>query len=315
MAKVITPSVLDAIFQGYSFIFNDALKGVEPVWKKVGMETPSLASAENYGWLGQMPRMREWIGDRVVNALDAFGYQIKNKTFEETFALKREQIEDDQYGLFNPIAAELGRSVALFPDELVFGLLSQGSTSACFDGQNFFDSNHPVKDANGKLTFVSNVQGGGSGPWWYLLDTTRAVKPMIFQNRRRFQFVSKLDPNTSDRVWLRNEYSYGVDGRCNAGFGLWQLAYASNQPLNRANFRAARQAMINLKGDYGRPLGINPNLLAVGPSLEQTARDLIHSKFLPVDGAPGEAALVGGVGVIDNTDQNIVEVFMTPWLS
>jgi phage major head subunit gpT-like protein len=315
MVKVITPSVLDAIFQGYSFIFNDALKGVEPTWKKVAMETPSSASAENYGWLGQMPRMREWIGDRVVNSLDSFGYQIKNKTFETTFALKREQIDDDQYGLFNPIAAELGRSVGLFPDELVYGLFAAGFTTHCFDGQNFFDTNHPVKDANGNNTFVSNVLGGGNSPAWYLLDTTKSIKPFIFQNRRRFQFVSKQDPNTSDRVWLRNEYSYGVDGRCNAGFGLWQLAYASNQPLNRANLRAARQAMINLKGDFGRPLGIKPNLLVVGPSLEQTARDLIKSKFLPVDGAPGEPALVGGVGLIDNTDQDIVEIFMSPWLA
>jgi phage major head subunit gpT-like protein len=315
MPKIITPSVLDAIFQGYNFIFNDALKGIEPTWKKVGMETPSSASAENYGWLGQMPRMREWIGDRVVNSLDSFGYQIKNRTFETTFALKREQIEDDQYGLFNPIAAELGRSVALFPDELIYALFSAGFATRCFDGQNFFDTNHPVKDANGATTFVSNVQGGGASPAWYLLDTTKAIKPFIFQNRRRFQFVSKMDPNTSDQVWLRNEYSYGVDGRCNAGFGLWQLAYASNQPLNRANFRAARQAMINLKADFGRPLGIKPNLLVVGPSLEQTARDLIQSKFLPVDGTPGGAVMTGALGMIDNTDQNIVEVFMSPWLS
>lgn len=315
MPKIITPSVLDAIFQGYSFIFNDALKGTPPTWSKVGMETPSSASAENYGWLGQMPRMREWVGDRVVNALDSFGYQIKNRTFETTFALKREQIEDDQYGLFNPIAAELGRSVASFPDELIYGLFAAGFSKACFDGQNFFDTNHPVKDANGNPTFVSNVQGGGAGPNWYLLDTSKSIKPFIFQNRRRFEFIAKTNPQTSDAVFNRNEYVYGVDGRCNAGYGLWQLAYASNQPLTRANFRAARQAMINLKGDFGRPLGVSPTLLVVGPSLEQTARDLIQSKFLPVDGVPGGAAMVNAAGLIDNTDQNIVEVFMSPWLA
>jgi len=60
---------------------------------------------------------------------------------------------------------------------------------------------------------------------------------------------------------------------------------------------------------------VTPNVLVCGPSLEQTARDLIKAKFLPVDGAPGEAALVGAVGLIDNTDQDIVEVFMSPWLT
>ena len=49
------------------------------------MEVPSTAAAENYGWLGQMPRIREWGGDRVVSSLDSFGYQIKNKKFFTQF--------------------------------------------------------------------------------------------------------------------------------------------------------------------------------------------------------------------------------------
>ncbi|MBY6244191.1 Mu-like prophage major head subunit gpT family protein, partial [Methylosinus sp. Sm6] len=209
-------------------------------------------------------------------SLDSFGYQIRNKIWESTIALKATQIEDDSYGLFRPVVAELGRSVALFPDELVYGLLAAGFTSACYDGQNFFDSNHPVKDANGDDTFVANVQAGAGAPW-FLLDLSRGLKPIIYQLRRQFRFVAKTDPQQSDRVFASNEYIYGVDGRCNVGYGLWQLAYASKAPLNRANFRAARQAMINLKADYGRPLGIKPTLLVVGPSLEQTARDLITS--------------------------------------
>lgn len=311
--NVITPSLLDAIFQSYNFVFNDALKGIEPTWSKVAMKVASSASAENYGWLGQMPRIREWIGDRVLNSLDTFGYQVKNKTFESGFAIKREQIEDDQYGLFSPIARELGRSVALFPDELVYGLLPAGFSSNAFDGQYFFDTDHPVKDKDGNEQVVSNVQAG-TDPAWYLLDTSRAVKPLIYQERRSFEFVAKTNPQTSDRVWEKNEFAYGVDGRCNAGFGLWQLAFASKAPLTRANFRAARQAMISLKGDYGRPLGIKPTLLVVGPSLEQTARDLILSDFLPVDGVPGGAAMVNAAGVIANTDKNAVEIHMSPWL-
>jgi phage major head subunit gpT-like protein len=314
MPQVITPSVLDAIFQSFSFVFNDALKGVEPTWSRVAMDVPSAASAENYGFLGQMPRMREWIGDRVVNSLDSFGYQIKNRTFESTIAIKREQIEDDVYGLFKPLFAEMGRSVALFPDELVYSLLAAGFATKCYDGQNFFDADHPVKDANGNPTFTSNV-ATGAGPAWFLMDTTRAIKPLIFQKRRPFDFVAKTDPRTSDRVFNANEYVYGTDGRCNAGFGLWQLAYASQAALTRTSFRAARQAMINFKADFGRPLGIKPNVLVCGPSLEQTARDLLLSDFLPVDGVPGEAALASGAGVIANTDKNAVEIFMTPWLT
>jgi phage major head subunit gpT-like protein len=317
MPRIITPSVLDAIFQGFNFQFNGGLKSVAPTWSRVAMQTNSTAAAENYGWLGQMPRIREWAGDRVANSLDSFGYQIKNRTFESTITVKREQIEDDSYGLFSPLFTGLGESVGLFPDELVYGLFGAGFASACFDGQNFFDTNHPVKDANGNVTFVSNVVkvGSPSNAPWFLLDTTKVVKPFIFQNRRKFEFVSKTNPNDSDRVFERNEYTYGVDGRCNAGYGFWQTAYASQAPLTRANFRAARAAMRNFKGDFGRPLGIEPNLLVVGLTLADVANDLIKSKFLPVDGAPGEPVLAGAVGMIDNTDMNSIEVFTSRWLA
>ncbi|MBY6244116.1 Mu-like prophage major head subunit gpT family protein, partial [Methylosinus sp. Sm6] len=91
MPAIITPSVLDAIFQSFNFIFNDALKGVTPTWDKIAMQVPSSTAVENYGWLGQMPRMREWVGDRVVGSLDSFGYQIRNKIWESTIALKATQ--------------------------------------------------------------------------------------------------------------------------------------------------------------------------------------------------------------------------------
>ena len=212
--------------------------------------------------------------------------------------------------------AEMGRSVALFPDELVFPLLSNGWTGACYDGQRFFDS-HPVLDANDKTTFIQNYSGSAPSAGasaWYLLDTSRAFKPLIYQKRRPFEFVAKTSEQTSDRVFERNEFTYGVDGRANAGYGLWQLAFASTLPLTRTNLRAAYQQMVAMTADRGRPLGLVPNVIVVGPSLHATARDLFKSDFLAVDGVPGEAALTSGAGVISNTDKDLVEVFMTPWL-
>ena len=312
--RPITPALLEAMFEGYSTRFNQAFAGVTPEWKRVAMEVPSSASAENYGWMTQVPRIREWLGDRVVNSIKAYGYRIANKTFESTIGVPRESIEDDTFGVFAPLFSEMGRSVALFPDELVFPLLDAGFAANCYDGQYFFDTDHPVLDANGNPQAVSNVQAG-SGPGWFLMDTTRYVQPLVYQNRRPFDLIAKTDPRSSDRVFMQKEYLYGADGRCNAGFGFWQFAFGSKAALTRTNFRAAYDAMINLKGDYGRPLGVKPNLLVTGPSLRATARDLIKAKTIAVSGVPGEAVLVGAVGFMDNTDQDIVDVFMSPWLS
>ena len=82
---------------------------------------------------------------------------------------------------------------------------------------------------------------------WLLLCTRRPVKPFIFQNRRKPQIVAKDNPG-DDNVFFKKEYIYGVDSRCNAGYGLWQLAFGStgeaDMPAAKAS-SAASEASIS----------------------------------------------------------------------
>ena len=54
-----------------------------------------------------------------------------------------------------------------------------------------------------------------------------AVRPLIYQQRRKAKFVGKTAEN-DDNVFFNKEYIYGVDSRGNAGFGFWQMAYGSD---------------------------------------------------------------------------------------
>lgn len=265
---IINQASLGAIYNSFNTIFNEAFQGVAPQFEKVAMTVPSSVKEETYGWLGAFPKMREWLGDRQVKNLAAHGYSIKNKSWETTIGVDRDDMEDDAYGVYNPVIKELGRSAAAHYDELVFGLLPLGFNTACYDGQYFFDTDHPVGGAS-----VSNF-GGGAGTPWYLMDATRAIKPIVLQKRRPAEFVAQDRP-TDENVFMRKEYRYGVDCRDNAGFGLWQLAYASKDTLDATNYPAARAAMMAFKDDEGKPLGIMPSLLVVGPSLEGAARKLL----------------------------------------
>lgn len=56
----------------------------------------------------------------------------------------------------------------------------------------------------------------------------------------------RKDNPPDENVFYKREYIYGSDGRCNVGFGLWQLAYASKQPLTAENYEAARAAMMGM---------------------------------------------------------------------
>ncbi len=220
--------------------------------------------------------MREWLGPRHVKALEAHGFTIRNKTFESTIEVNRTDIEDDRLGVFKPAFSEMGQAARRHPDELIFGLLKGGFASASYDGQNFFDTDHPVTDADGQVTTVANTDGG-AGPGWYLLDTTREVRPLIWQERVKYEFQT-LTSGDDEYVFKNDKFLYGIRARVNAGFGLWQLAWGSKQPLNAANYAAARAAMMGFKADGGRVLGVSPTVLVVPPALESDALHLLNTE-------------------------------------
>jgi phage major head subunit gpT-like protein len=296
---IINSANLAALRVGFKTIFQGALSVASSDYARIVTTVPSTAKEETYGWLGKLPRVREWIGDRVVQNLSEADYKIKNRSFELTVGVKRTDIEDDNLGTYNPLFQEMGQSTGAHTDELVFGLLKQGFTTTCFDGQNFFDTDHPVISETGQVVSVANTDGGSGTPW-YLLCTKRPIKPIIFQKRKDWNFVAK-DAETDDNVFEKAEYVYGSDARMNAGFSLWQLAWGSKQPLTPDTYGLARASIMSLKGDHGRPLGLVPDLLVVPPSLERAARKIVASQL--VNG--GET----------NEWAGTAEVLMTPWLA
>lgn len=187
------------LFNGYKTAFAKGFEGAETAYKSIAMTVPSTAREETYGWLGQFPKMREWVGDRVVKNLSAHSYKIQNRDFEQTISVPRNDVEDDQYGLFTPMFSEMGRSAAEMPDSLVFELFANGFSQPCYDGQYFFDTDHPVRvpGSDNDIASVSNF-GGGSGAPWFLLDTSKMIKPMIYQERRPLgNLVTKPIPTTT----------------------------------------------------------------------------------------------------------------------
>ncbi|MDD2769265.1 MAG: Mu-like prophage major head subunit gpT family protein [Methylococcus sp.] len=269
---------IQALQTAFNAVFQKGINAAPSHWTSVAMKVVSSNASETYGWLGQLPSMREWIGDRVIKNLVLHGYSVKNRKFETTIAVQRTDIEDDTIGIYTPLFQELGLTAATHPDELIFGLMAAGFTTPCYDGQYFFDTDHPVGRPDGSNLSVSNF-GGGTGTGWYLLDTSRPIKPMIFQERMPYA-LQRVNNDQNERVFLKDEFLFGVRARVNAGFGLWQLAYASKQPLDATNYAAARAAMASLTSDEGRPLGVRPDTLVVPPALEQQALQLIQNELL-----------------------------------
>ena len=293
---IINQANLTAFFIGIQTIFNQAFRGTTPQWNKIATMVPSSTSQENYGWLGKWPQLREWVGDREIQNISAHEYSIKNKKFESTIQVERDDLDDDTYGVYNPLFASMGEAASEHPDQLVFELLGAGHTTPCYDDQYFFDTDHPVADGT-----VSNIDAGGAGNYWYLLDTRRALKPLIFQKRRDYALRALVDLQ-DDEVFMTDAFKFGVDARVNVGFGFWQMAYASNQTLDGTNYTAAEAAMLAFKDpDTGvRPLNVMPTVCVVGPSNVADAR----ATFLVERLANGAT----------NPNFRAVEIVQVPWL-
>ena len=289
---IISSQNLRAIFIGFNTTFNKALEEQKPLYDKVATVVPSTTDAETYAWLGDIPGMREWLGEREIKNLSGSDYTIKNKDFELTVGVDRNAIEDDKIGLYKPSIQMLGASAASHPDELVYALLASGFEAKCYDGKAFFATDHEVgknavsnkitsklslesyvtarammrgyKNSKGRsLALVPNLlvvppaleakareilvaefingtkntmQGTAelhveprltSDTAWFLLDTSRPIKPLIYQQRKKAKFVSKT-AETDDNVFMSKKFIYGADSRGNAGFGFWQMAVGSD---------------------------------------------------------------------------------------
>ncbi|MBI2278190.1 MAG: Mu-like prophage major head subunit gpT family protein [Dechloromonas sp.] len=275
----ITALTLAAMQQGFNASFLQGFGSVKSTLDLVAMRVPSTADIENYGWMKELPGMREWVGQRVVHNLEASGAQLKNKNYEHTIGVDRNNVEDDKLGIFGPMFSMQGEIVSRHPDELVWGLLPTGFAVKGFDGQYFFDTDHIGYDAAGAETSWSNT-GGGAGAPWFLMDLSRTfMKPLIFQDRRKAEFVSLNNANDPN-VFMSRQFLFGVDARYTAGFGFHQLAYGSKAALDATSFNAARLALETQRRPDGSPLAITATHLVCGPTRRAEAEAVLIKEYL-----------------------------------
>lgn len=295
---VIDAKLLNGLRTSFRAIFNNAIATAPSVWAKVAMKIPSGSGQNTYAWLGQATRFREWLGDRIIQNLEAHGFTIVNKRYENTVGVKADDIKDDNIGVYTPLIQQLANDSQIFYDELLFDLIKNAHQTKCYDGQNFFDTDHPIKRRDGTDDVVSNYQAGAN-PLWVLMDATKPIKPFIVQDREAVHFDS-LDNPDDVNVFMKNQFLYGATLRGNVGLGLWQLAFGSRDVLNAANYEDARVALRGMEADNGKKLNVTPSLLLVGPSLEGAANALIK--------AQKDAAGA------DNIWFGTAEVVVVPWL-
>lgn len=137
-----------AVQRDVTQIFRTRAQAASPFYPQLCTIVPSNSLDEKYSFLGGLPGMREWIGDRKAKELRAGNFEIRNKHWESTLGIEKTDIDDDRLGTLETQVMSLADEATYHPDELLFTIAdSAAESAACFDGQYFFDTDHSWGDS------------------------------------------------------------------------------------------------------------------------------------------------------------------------
>lgn len=104
-------------------------------------------SSETYAFLGQSPGMREWLGGRSAKGLPSSSFAIANKHYEATLEIRKTDARRDKSGQIIARVNEFADRSLTHWASLLSTLLINGPSTACYDGQFYFDTDHAEGDS------------------------------------------------------------------------------------------------------------------------------------------------------------------------
>lgn len=115
-----------------------AARAQNPGLMMTAFTAPSNGAYEKYAWLGAMPAVQQWIGERNSKEFKSYEYTIKNLDWEASVPVFENDFDDDQTGSYAMLSQMLARRIAVHPEKLLIDLLINGDTALAYDGKAFF---------------------------------------------------------------------------------------------------------------------------------------------------------------------------------
>jgi phage major head subunit gpT-like protein len=157
---IVTDPLLVAFFQQQDMRFASVYARRTEWWKNYATQVPSNTKQNVYNWMAELPGLREWIGPKWVRNLQTRAIAAVNRDFELTYDVDRNDLEDDQVGIYGQKEDALAEAAGRWPDDLVTDAILTATTKTGFDGQFFFDSDHPVDLTDSGSGIYSNLLTG-----------------------------------------------------------------------------------------------------------------------------------------------------------
>lgn len=219
---------MNTLFQGFNMQFQNGLAMAPDTWKQFSTVIPSSTASNVYPFLEQFGGMREWIGDRQIKNLSSKKLEVVNRDFEDTVSVRRNDIEDDQYGIYGALIAQLGYNAAKLWQDLAVEALT-GSAN-WLDGAAFFGSS---RSYDGSSTITNTAAGALSESTFN--SAYQAMMEYKGHNGKSLGVVPSLlvvGPKLRATAWniVKNEYAYNASDKVqiqNANMNICELLIVS----------------------------------------------------------------------------------------
>lgn len=160
-AHLIDRAKLVSAYIGFHTTFNDRLPKAPASYRGLCEEFPSDNPVEQYKWLGSVPTMKEWVGERQIEKLTAEAYQIVNKDWANGIEVERDDLRDDKLGLVQRRIRDMADAGVDAIDTQVMARYNAAFAAdgllRVYDGQFLIDTDHTA--GAGATAAQSNSMG------------------------------------------------------------------------------------------------------------------------------------------------------------
>lgn len=211
------------------------MSGTDRGLLNIALAAPSNGKEEDYGWMGAMPAVSEFLSEAHLEQLTEDGFTLRNKDWHAPVQIRKSDFEDDKTGQAAMIGQMLAQQLAKHPARLIIDLIIAADSNLAYDGVAFISNASGVRVNDNLLTgtgttlaqlatdleSVETAMAGfvdDKGEYLNIIPDTIVCGTSLYRKFQRL-FGSDSDPGASvGGVFnpFKGQYSVYYDAKLNA---------------------------------------------------------------------------------------------------
>lgn len=230
-ATMLNRTQVEAAFVIFSTVFDMKLKNTPVIYDRIATVFPGVSERVEFKWLGSVPTMKRWVGDRTLQKLRAESQALTTEWWANGIEVDVDDLNNEaKLGMIpkriNMMATAAARRI---DDQVVSFYVGgfAGTLGLTYDGQFLFDTDHTAA-GSGAGVAQSNLQTG-------TLDSANfnaaLQKALLFVDDEGEPIATSLNfvlagpqQQLKARQLLKAEYAAGGATNIDAGMANWLIS-------------------------------------------------------------------------------------------